>query len=301
MSSGERFARTGEIELCYETFGDETEAPMLLVMELASQMIRWDDDFCQQLADRGFWVIRYDNRDIGRSTILRHNPAPSRGQLIRRDARAASYSLADMASDAVGLLDHLEIGSAHVVGVSMGGMIAQLIAVNHPDRVRSLVSMMSSTGSRRVGQMHPRLYRWLLRRPRLDRESYVQDVIGTYQAIGSRRFPPDPERIRKLAERAFDRGIHPDGAWRQLGAIVSASDRTPLLGQVRVPTTVIHGDADQLVMPSGGRATAAAIPNARLVVIPGMAHDMPPVLWSRIIDAIVQTAAQAQDAAGRPS
>ncbi len=300
MSAGERLARAGEIDLCYETFGDEVSPPLLLVMGLGSQMVLWDDEFCRNLASRGFWVIRFDNRDIGRSTILREKPVPTRVQLLRRDPRAASYSLDDMADDAAGLLDELGIGAAHVVGVSMGGMIAQLLAIRHPGRVLSLVSIMSSTGSRRVGRTHPRLYPRLLRRPRFDRANYVRDFLATFRAIGSRRYPPDPDRLRATAERCFDRGLHPDGSARQLAAIGVAPDRTPLLRQLRVPTTVIHGDADRLVTPSGGRATAAAIPGARLVIIPGMAHDMPSALWPRIIDEIVRNAGRAQGAVAAP-
>ncbi len=155
MSSGERFARVGEIELCYETFGADLSPPLLLVMGLASQMVLWEDEFCQTLADRGFRVIRFDNRDIGHSTILREAPVPTRAQLLRRDPRGASYSLDQMADDAAGLLDQLGIDAAHVSGVSMGGMIAQLLAIRHPERVLSLVSIMSTTGNRRVGRPHP--------------------------------------------------------------------------------------------------------------------------------------------------
>ena len=286
MSSGERRARVGELELCYETFGPDTLPPLLLVMGLGSQMVLWDDEFCQALANRGFWVIRFDNRDIGRSTILRDRPIPTPGQLLARDPRAAAYSLDDMADDAAGLLDHLAVHAAHVVGVSKGGMIAQLLAIRHPGRVRSLVSIMSSTGARRVGQPHPDLYQRILRPVRIDREGYIQDFIATYRAIGSGKYPPDPARLRAVAERCFERGIHPDGAARQLAAILAAPDRTPMLPGVRVPTTVIHGDQDRLVTPSGGRATAAAIPGARLVIVPGMAHHLPPALWPRYIDEI---------------
>jgi pimeloyl-ACP methyl ester carboxylesterase len=296
MSSGERLARVGEIELCYETVGEEADPPLLLVMGLASQMLLWDDGFCRQLADRGFWVIRFDNRDIGRSTILCDAPTPTRRQLLRRDPRAASYSLDDMADDAAGLLDRLGVGAAHVVGASMGGMIAQLLAIRHPERVQSLVSIMSTTGNRRVGRTHLRLYPRLLRRRRLDRAGYVRDFLANYQAIGSRRYPPDPERFYALAERCFERGVHPEGVARQLAAIVAAPDRTPLLAQLRLPATVIHGDADRLVMPSGGRATAEAMPDARLVIIPGMGHDMPPALWPQIIDEIVRSVGRAQPA-----
>jgi pimeloyl-ACP methyl ester carboxylesterase len=196
-----------------------------------------------------------------------------------------------MAADAVGLLDHLGIGAAHVVGASLGGMIAQLIASSHPDRVLSLVSIMSTTGNRRVGHPNRRVALWMLRKPRVDRDGYIEDHIATYRAIGSQGFDFDEDDQRERAGRCFDRGIHPAGSARQMAAIMAAPDRTPLLGQVRVPTTVIHGDADLLVNVSGGRATAEAIPGARLVILPGMGHDLPRELWPQIIDAIVQNAA----------
>jgi pimeloyl-ACP methyl ester carboxylesterase len=300
VSSGERLARVGELELCYETFGRETAAPLLLVMGLGSQMVLWDDAFCQGLTERGFRVIRFDNRDIGRSTILRGRPVPTPGQLLSRDPRGASYSLNDMADDAAGLLDHLEVRGAHVVGVSMGGMIAQLLAIRHPDRVQSLVSIMSSTGDRRVGGTDPDLFVRMLRPARLDREGYVQDFIATYRAIGSTTYPPDTTRLRALAERSFARGLHPDGAARQLAAIIAAPDRTPLLRGLKAPATVIHGDQDRLVMPSGGRATAAAIPGARLVIVPGMAHHLPSALWPRVIDEIVANTSRATEPAPTP-
>jgi pimeloyl-ACP methyl ester carboxylesterase len=293
VSSGERFAPVGELELCYETFGAQDATPLLLVMGLGSQMLLWDDEFCQQLADQGFWTIRFDNRDIGRSTILRDAPVPTRGQLLRRDPRGASYSLEEMADDAAGLLDHLEIAAAHIVGVSMGGMIAQLLAIRHPTRVLSLVSIMSTTGNRKVGRTHPRLFPRLLRRPRLDREGYMDEFIATYRAIGSKRYPQDQSRSRALAARCFERGIQPAGSARQLAAIMASPDRTPLLRKLSVPATVIHGDADPLVRPSGGRATAAAIPGARLVIVPGMGHDMPRALWAQIIEEIMRLAASA--------
>ena len=293
MSSGEQLAKVGQIELCYETFGDADAPPMLLVMGLGSQMVLWDDRFCEQLAERGFRVIRFDNRDVGRSTILRDAPVPRSGQLMRRDPTAAAYALDDMAADTAGLLDHLGVETAHVVGISMGGMIAQLLAIRRPERVLSLVSIMSSTGNRRVGQPHPRMWPRLFRRARFDRAEYIEDFVATYRAIGSKRYPPDPERKRAIAARCYDRGYHPAGAARQLAAILAAPDRTAALAQVGVPTTVIHGDADPLVAVSGGRATAQAIPDARLFVIPGMGHDMPPELWPPIIEAIAQNAARA--------
>ena len=295
-SSGEQFAQIGAVRLCYETFGEKALPPLLLVMGLSSQMVLWEDEFCEKLASRGFWVIRFDNRDVGRSTIMRDSPVPTRLQLALRDRRGASYSLADMAADAAGLLGHLGVEAAHVVGASMGGMIAQLIAINHPNRVLSLVSIMSSTGNRRVGNPNPALLPLLLRRRPRDREEYIRDFIATFRAIGSRRHPPGEDRLRAVAERCYERGVHPAGAARQLAAIVTAEDRTPLLARISVPTTVIHGDSDRLVSPSGGRASASAIPGASLVMIPGMAHDLPPALWDRVIDEIVLCAERAREA-----
>jgi pimeloyl-ACP methyl ester carboxylesterase len=292
-ASGERTARAGKLKLCYETFGASEDPPLLLVMGLASQMILWDDEFCELLAAQGFWVIRFDNRDVGRSTILREAGVPKRWQLFIRDARGAAYSLDEMAADAVGLLDHLGVAAAHVVGASMGGMIAQLIAAKHPDRVLSLVSIMSTTGNRRVGRPHPRMALRMLRKVPRDRAGYIEDHIDTYRAIGSQGFDFEEAHKRERAGRCFDRGMHPAGSARQMAAIVTAPDRTRLLEQVRVPTTVIHGDADPLVDISGGRATAEAIPGAKLVILPGMGHDLPRELWPQIIDAIAHNAALA--------
>lgn len=294
--SGEQYAPVGRMRLCYETFGDRTRPALLLIMGLGSQMVLWEDEFCERLAERGFWVIRFDNRDVGRSTILRDAPVPTRAQLILRDPRGAAYKLEDLADDAVGLLEALEVEAAHVVGISMGGMVAQSLASRHPQRVLSLVSIMSSTGNRRVGLTHPLLWRTLLRSAPRDHDSYVRNFIASHRQIGSRRYPPGDERLLGLAERCFERGIHPAGSARQLAAIATASDRTAALGDIRVPTTVIHGDADRLVMPSGGHATAKAIPDARLVIISGMAHDIPPVLWDRVINEIEATTARAAPA-----
>jgi pimeloyl-ACP methyl ester carboxylesterase len=299
--SGERIARVGQLKLCYETFGPPDAPPLLLIMGLASQMLLWDDDFCEQLAGEGFFVIRFDNRDVGRSSILRDAPIPKRWQLIVRDPRGVAYSLEDMAEDAVGLLDQLEIAAAHVVGVSMGGMLAQLVAIRHPERVLSLVSIMSSTGNRKVGRPHPRVALRMLRKVPRDRDGYIADHIENYRIIGSKGVDFAEQRKRERAGRLFDRGIHPAGSARQMAAIVTAADRTAPLGRLRTPTTVIHGDADPLVDVSGGRATAEAIPDAKLVVIPGMGHDMPREMWPQIIGAIVDNAARAASAPGSRS
>ena len=238
---------------------------------------------------RGFRVIRFDNRDIGRSSHLRGAKIPTRWQLLRRSAGGAAYTLEDMAADCVGLLDALEIRAAHIVGASMGGMIAQLVAINHPDRVLSLVSIMSTTGNPRVGKPQPRMMLRLMRKGQREREAYIEDHIETYRAIGSKQYDFEEEYKRGRAARLFDRGVYPAGSARQLGAVVSAPDRTEPLAAVRARTTVIHGDADPLVDVSGGRATAEAIPGAQLVILPGMGHDLPRALWPQIIDAIVET------------
>jgi pimeloyl-ACP methyl ester carboxylesterase len=285
----EQFARVGELELCYQTFGADGDPALLMVMGLGTQMVMWDDALCETLADRGLRVIRFDNRDIGRSTILRDRGVPTMRQTVLRDRRAAPYSLEDMAADAVGLLDVIGVESAHVVGASMGGMIAQLIAIHHPSRVRSLVSIMSTTGSRRVGLPRPGMIPLLLRRSRPDREGYVSDMVGTLRAIGSKRYPSETERLRQMAERCYERGHDRSGTPRQLLAIQTASDRTAALGRLRVPAAVIHGADDPLIRVSGGRATAKAIPGSRLLVLDGMAHDLPRPLWPQIIETIVQT------------
>jgi pimeloyl-ACP methyl ester carboxylesterase len=287
--SAEQFARVGGLDLCYQTFGAEDDPALLMVMGLGTQMIMWDDELCETLADRGLRVIRFDNRDIGRSTILRDRGVPTLRQTVLRDRRAAPYSLDDMAADAVGLLDALGIESAHVVGASMGGMISQLIAINHPDRAWSLVSIMSTTGNHRVGLPRPGMIPLLLRRPHRDREGYVSDMMSALRAIGSERYPSEDERLRRLAERCYERGHDRSGMARQLAAIQTAPDRTVALGRLRLPAAVIHGSDDPLIRVSGGRATAKAIPGARLLVLDGMAHDLPRPLWPEIVETIVET------------
>jgi pimeloyl-ACP methyl ester carboxylesterase len=289
----EQTCKVGEIELAYETFGDPSDPAVLLVMGLGTQMIAWHEDFCAELAGRGFHVIRFDNRDIGRSSALKHLPAPTIRQLALRSKKAAGYTLSDMAADAVGLLDHLGIERAHVVGASMGGMIAQTIAIEHPRRVLSLCSIMSNTGSRFAGQPKLATYRVLLAVQPKDREQYIEHVLKMYRVIGSPGFDRDEDDLREMAARSYDRGRNPAGSGRQLAAIIAAGDRTDDLRTVRVPTVVIHGTKDPLVRPSGGRATAKAVPGARLVTIEGMGHDLPRAAWPQIIDAIAENAARA--------
>jgi pimeloyl-ACP methyl ester carboxylesterase len=284
-------------EVCYETFGDPADPALLLTMGWATQMLGWHDDFCAALAERGFHVIRYDNRDVGRSQRM-SGRVPSMFQLLRRDKRVASYTLEDMAADAVGLLDHLGIEPAHMVGASMGGMIVQTIAARHPDRVLSLVSMISNTGARWSGHPSPRLYHVLLKNPPLDRAGYQEHAVWVFSKIGSPGFARDEDDLRRIAGMSFDRGINPAGTARQLAAIIASGDRTPLLRTITAPTLVIHGAKDKLVPPSGGRATARAIPGARLLLIEGMGHDIPRGAWPRMLDAIEQNAARA---AGAPA
>jgi pimeloyl-ACP methyl ester carboxylesterase len=290
----ERFCRVGgDIEICFETFGDPADPAMLLVMGLGTQMLGWHEDFCNELAARGYFVIRYDNRDIGRSTILSSAPVPSLGQILRRDKRAASYTLAEMAGDGVGVLDHLGIKRAHVVGVSMGGMIAQTIAARRPERVLSLTSIMSSTGSRWRGQPALRTYRTFLRPVSQDRATYVAETAGLFDIIGSPGFEHDVDDLRDLLGRMYDRGHDPGSVTRQLAAILASGDRTAELRRITAPTLVIHGTKDRLVNKSGGRATAKAIPGARLLMIEGMGHDLPRGAWPQLIDAIVENTARA--------
>ena len=289
----EDFAEVGDVELCFETFGDRGDPALLLVMGLGTQMIGWPDAFCALLADRGYFVIRFDNRDIGRSTHFRGHRPPTVKQLLTRDKSAAVYSLADMADDAAGLLDHLGIERAHVAGASMGGMIAQTLAARHPDRVLSLASIMSNTGHLWRGTPGLRVYPIFLRRPAGNREGAIESTVSAFRLIGSPGFPFEEEELRKHAQLSFERGYNPAGALRQLAAILAAGDRTAELRRITAPTVVIHGTKDRMIRPSGGRATARAVPGARLVEIEGMGHDLPPGAWERIVDAITDNARRA--------
>jgi pimeloyl-ACP methyl ester carboxylesterase len=292
----ERFAHiSDDIRLCYETFGDPDDPTVLLVMGLGTQMIAWNDEFCERLADRGFHVVRFDNRDTGRSTHLRHLRPPSLKQLALRDGRAAHYTLEDMADDAVALLDHLDVDKAHVVGASMGGMIAQSLAAHHADRVHSLVSIMSTTGNRWKGQPALRTMPMFLSKPPRDPDAYAERTRKVFNLIGSSGFERDDEAIERLARRSWERGVNSASTGRQIAAIFASGDRTEMLREIRVPTLVIHGAQDRMVNVSGGRATAEAIPGAKLCIIEGMGHDIPRGVWDQIIDGIVDTAARAED------
>ncbi|MEA2340303.1 MAG: hypothetical protein QOG11_380 [Solirubrobacteraceae bacterium] len=287
----ERFASVGDVTLCYETFGDPADPAILLVMGLGTQMIAWHAELCAGLADRGFFVIRYDNRDIGRSTRFGDVAPPGPRELATRRIRNVAYTLNDMADDAVGLLDTLDVERAHVVGASMGGMIAQCVASRHPDRVRTLVSIMSTTGHRWKGQPAVRVYPFLLAKPPRTKEESVERLVKLFAVVGSPGFERDEDELRLQGALAWDRGPSAAGTGRQLAAILASGDRTPDLSRITAPTLVIHGTKDRLVRPSGGKATANAIRGARLLMIDGMGHDLPRGAWGRITDAIVANAA----------
>ena len=290
----EQFCKVGDVELCYETFGDPSAEPMLLVMGLGTQMIAWRDEFCAMLVERGFFVIRYDNRDIGRSTHLDGRPPPTVRQMLTRDKRAAAYTLDDMAHDAAGLLDHVGIEAAHVVGASMGGMIAQMLAVHHPERVLTLTSIMSSTGNRLKGQPAAKVYPFFIKARPKDKDEAIERIVRLFRIVGSTGFERDEEDLRRFASRSWDRGGGDDaGTRRQMQAVLASGDRTKRIRGIRAPTLVIHGTADKLVRASGGKATAKAIPGARLELIDGMGHDLPPGLWPRLVDLIAAHAATA--------
>jgi pimeloyl-ACP methyl ester carboxylesterase len=286
----------GAITLCYERFGSEADPPMLLIMGLGTQMIGWPDEFCEQLADRGFQVVRFDNRDVGRSTKI-HGRPPTPRELITRRIDPVLYTLSDMAGDAAGLLRELRLEPAHVVGASMGGMIAQTLAAEHPERVRSLVSIMSNTGYRWKGQPAFGVYRYLLRQAPEDRDGFIEYTTRLFEAIGSRGLPFDRDRVGDMVARSYDRGRDPAGPGRQLGAIIASGDRTSQLRTIRAPTLVIHGSHDRMVAKSGGIATADAIPGAKLMIVDGMGHDLPEAAWPQLVEAIAGHAHAADRAA----
>jgi pimeloyl-ACP methyl ester carboxylesterase len=292
----ERLISANGIELCCQEMGDADGEPLLLAMGLGMQMIAWNEDFCALLAERGFRVVRFDNRDIGRSTKIDSVGMPKRLDLIAGRRASAPYLLRDMAADTIGLMDQLDVDAAHLVGVSMGGMIVQTAAIEYPERVRSLVSMMSTTGSRWIGLPSRRAMAVLLGPPPRGREAAIARALKTFSVVGSPGYPFEEERVRDVAGRSYDRGHSGAGVVRQLHAVTASGDRTQALRGVRAPTTVIHGNRDPLVRPAGGRATARAIPNARLKTIDGMGHDMPRQLWPLFVEEIAANAARAAKA-----
>ena len=269
-------ALTNGIELEYEVIGDPAAPPMLLVMGFGMQMIQWPDGFLERLVGRGFRIIRFDNRDCGLSTKLDR-----------------PYRLDDMAEDTAGLFESLGLDSAHVVGASMGGFIAQLLAIRHPRRVRSLALIMTTTGAGDVGQARPEMLPLLMTPPPIERGAYVESRLEVARHLTGRTLRSDEARVRATSGRAYDRAFYPPGAVRQFQAIQAAPDRSAALGGVRVPAVVIHGSDDPLIDRSGGEAAARAIPGARLLSISGMGHDLPEAAWDTIVAAIADNSSGA--------
>lgn len=279
-------ARANGIELAYERFGNPAHPAVVLIMGLNTQMIAWPEELCQDLVGRGHHVVRFDNRDCGGSTHLHGQRAPSIAAVAARRSRPP-YTISDMGRDTLGLLDALELPRAHLVGASMGGFIAQSVALQAPERVGSLTLIMTSTGSRRVGRADLRLLpRLVSRRPVADRDAAGEAALDTFRAIGSPGFPLDEQRLREIGRRSYDRGLDVAGYRRQLAAVLAQSDRTARLQRLRTPTVVLHGLHDPLVSASGGLALARAIPGSRFVGYAGMGHDLPRPLWAEFADQI---------------
>ncbi len=285
-----QIARANGIDICYEIFGDASAEPMLLIMGLGAQMVLWDDAFCERLAARGFRVIRFDNRDIGQSSKLTGGKRLTPMELLKlrflKIPVAAPYKLRDMAEDTTGLMDVLGIKSAHLVGASMGGMIAQEIAISFPQRVRSLTSIMSTTGNPRIPPPTREAAALLMAPPPTTKDEYLARFAQTWKMLRVGRFPEDEAFDRARGERCFERGLSPAGVGRQFRAILASGSRKGRLHAVQAPTLVIHGTVDPLVHPAGGKDTAASIPGAKLLMIEGMGHALPIPMWPQIIDAI---------------
>lgn len=279
------------IRIEYETSGDPSAPPLLLIMGLAGQLLEWNEDFCRGLAEKGHYVIRFDNRDTGLSQKFEEMGIPNIGQAVEASLKGetitAPYTLEDMADDAVGLLEVLGIDRAHVCGMSMGGMIAQTIAIRHPSRVKSLISIYSSTGNPELPPPEPKAMEVLMEKPPVQRRAYVDYLARTFRVIAGSGFPFDEAYHRRLAEKLYDRAFYPQGTARQLMAVMAQQNRKPALASVTVPTLVIHGSDDPLVPVACGRDTADAIPGAELLIIKGMGHDLPPGSgWPQILEAI---------------
>jgi pimeloyl-ACP methyl ester carboxylesterase len=277
------------IRLCYELVGDPADPPMVLIAGLGQQLHSWPDDFVRRLADHGFAVIRFDNRDVGRSTHMSF-PAPNPVAMLRGGNSPHQYHLGDMARDTVGLLDALDYRDAHLIGISMGGMIAQATSAYYPGRVRTLTSMMSTTGAFRYGRPQLSTWRRMMSRPPRTRDEAIDRALRIFRHISSDGFPFDEQRVRTRAGTDWDRDPTTDGPVRQIAAIRASKDRTAELAHIDVPTLVIHGDRDRMVNPTGGAATARAIPGARLETINGLGHDLPTALWPTLVDLIANHA-----------
>ncbi len=284
-------ATANGIELAYETMGDPADPALLLIMGLGSQMVSWDDEFCQGLLDRGFFVIRFDNRDVGLSTKVDTDVDVMVAVMtvLSGGEYEAPYDLWDMAEDAITVLDALGVDQAHVVGASMGGMIAQALAIKHPERVRSLTSIMSTTGDPDVGQPNPEVIPVLLQAPPVERVAAIAQKVEVWRTIsGPEFFDEDRARIRSTVE--VDRCLYPAGVGHQLLAIMVSGSRSDALRHLDRPTLVIHGDVDPLVNVTGGERTADVVPGAELLILEGMGHDLPMIYWPQITEAITALA-----------
>jgi pimeloyl-ACP methyl ester carboxylesterase len=284
------------IDIAYQRLGNPNAPLVLLIMGVASQSIHWPDAFCHALVDHGLQVIRFDNRDAGLSTHMTNAPAPNLPAVLSGDLSSVSYTLSDMAADAVGLLDALGFERAHVVGASMGGQIAQTMAIDYPERVRSLTSMMSTTGNKVVGQTAPEVMRELFTGPPATmREEVIEKYVRAMRVVGSPAYPSDESEVAERAGRAYDRSYDLVGIARQAVATVASGDRTERLRCLKLPTLVIHGLADRMCDVSGGRATAEAIPNAELMLIEGMGHNLPAALHVPLAAGIAERAWRVED------
>jgi pimeloyl-ACP methyl ester carboxylesterase len=283
-------ANANGLQITYDSFGDLADPVIILIMGLGTQMIHWNDEFCELLARNNLRVIRFDNRDIGKSTWLTSSPVPSVLNFIGNSLFGkkvnAPYLLDDMADDTLALMDALNIGSAHLVGASMGGMIAQCIALKSPERVSSLTSIMSTTGNRSLPKAKARIGVKLLKPLAKEIDLYVAQSLEIWKMLHGEHFPFDKDRVEKVIRDSRHRGFNPAGVARQLSAIIDSPDRTNGLQQLQIPSLVIHGDSDPLVPVACGIATAQAIPNATLKILKGMGHTLPVQLWPQIVDEI---------------
>ena len=293
----EQRAAVNGVEIAYQEGGEESAEPMLMIMGLGTQMTGWQEGFCALLADAGYRVIRFDNRDIGHSTAI-DAPVPATVPMLLGLRRGLAYTLEDMADDAAGLIEHLGLESAHLVGASQGGMIAQVVAYRAPERVRSLGLIMTGAGKRVNSVPRMRALGMLLTRAPNDREGFIDAVAKTFHVIGSPGYPPDEEELRRLIGESYDRGHNPAGVARQLHAVTNSGDRSRKLRTIKAPTVVIHGKADPLIRPAAGRSVAREIPNAQLEMFDGMGHDLPPALWERIATLLIENARRSESTVG---
>ena len=286
LDAREKFAKANGLTICHQTFGAPSDPPIVLVMGLGAQMILWEDGLCQSLAERGYFVVRFDNRDVGRSSQILTPPPDLARVMAGLESLKAPYTLDDMARDTVGLMDALGLSKAHLVGASMGGMIAQLVAIHFPERVRTLTSIMSTTGERGLPPPKPEVWAAMTAPPPLTVEAFIETNVRVARLLRGYSDADEDAAARARATRAAARGLNPAGGARQMAAIIASGSRREALAGVKAPTLVIHGADDPLVPVEAGKATARAIPGAKLVVLERMGHTLPRAQWPTIVDAI---------------